>query len=295
MKRISIIVLLGLLLYAKAQAQFITTLIVSATPPATLTQWAGKKEVLGYLVVAQSPTGQPPKPVLIKTEIKTTDGTIVATTDLSKARPYTFHIGSNMLDASDVLPLENMIFNGKFKTTLARTGKLLSDNYEICVQLVDPLNFAPFSEIKCRTFFIASLQLPVLMKPYNEEQLEANVAQTAIQFRWTPPAPKPQNVVIYRLQVFEVMPGQNPVQAMRSNFPVLDKSFPENRQYTWQPQGIISWSMGPDSVLQPAKFVWTIQSTDAFNVPLGDGNVNGDGRSEPQIFFVNPPAAKRKE
>lgn len=295
MKRISIIVILGLLMFAKTQAQFITTLIVSATPPSTLTQWAGKKEVLGYMVVAQSPTGQPPKPVLIKTEIKATDGTIVATTDLSKARQYTFRVGNNMLDALDVLPLENMIFNGKFKAAIARTGKLLSDNYEICVQLVDPLNFAPVSEIKCRTFFIASLQLPVQMKPYNEEKLDAAVAQTAVLFRWTPPVPRPQLPVKYRLQVFEVMPGQNPVQAMRSNFPVLDKELPGITQYTWQPQGIINWSMGLDSILQPAKFVWTIQSTDAFNIPLGDGNVNGDGRSEPQTFFVNPPAAKRKE
>lgn len=293
MKRTAII--LFILLNCKVQAQYITTLITGATPPATLTQWAGKKEVLGYLVVAQGGSGQPPKPVLIKTEIKTSGGTLVATTDLARARQYTFRIGTTMLDAADVLPLENMIFSGQYKTALTRTGKLLSDNYEICVQLVDPQNYAPVSEVKCRSFFIASLQLPALMKPYNEETLPAELAQTAILFRWSPPAPKPQTIVKYRLQVFEVMPAQNPVQAMRSNFPVLDKELTAITQYTWQPQGIINWSMGLDSLLKPAQFVWTVQTTDAAGIPLGDGNVNGDGRSEPQTFFINPPATRLKE
>lgn len=295
MKRISFIILLGILFNTNTKAQYITTLVVNNTPPGTLAQWAGKKEVLNYIVVAQGGSGQQPKPVLIKTEIKTTDGTVAAATDLAKSRQFLFRIGSTILDATDVLPLESMVFNGKYRQALARTGKLPSDNYEICVQLVDATNFAPVSEQKCRTFFIAALQLPMLMKPYNEETLSAETAQTAVLFRWSPPAPKPQALVKYRLQVFEVLPTQNPVQAMRSNFPLLDKVIAGVTQHIWQPQGVINWSTGPDSVLKPAQFVWTIQATDAQDIPLGDGNVNGDGRSEPQIFFVNPPAAKLKE
>lgn len=311
MKRILAFVFILLLVNSKQTiAQFTTTLIVSPTPPATITDWAGRKEILGFLVFVQGGAGTNPRPVLIKTEITLTDGTVVATTDLSKAQPYTFRIGNNPLDATDVLRLENMIFNGKYKQALTRTGKLLSENYQICVQLVEPGTFAPVSELKCRSFFIASLQMPILMKPYNEEVMDITKAQTAITFRWTPLVPKPTTPVRYRVQVFEVMGNQNPVQAMRSNFPILDQEVTGITQYIWQPQGILKtntdeWdvrlkvdsprTIGPDTepdLKKAGRYVWTVQSTDLTGNPLGDGNINGDGRSEPFVFFITPTTAK---
>jgi hypothetical protein len=44
-----------------------------------------------------------------------------------------------------------------------------------------------------------------------------------------------------------------------------------------------------DSALNSAKgkaFIWTIQTLDAAGLPVSDGNVNGDGRSEPIVFYV---------
>ena len=34
------------------------------------------------------------------------------------------------------------------------------------------------------------------------------------------------------------------------------------------------------------KYVWIIQSFDKLGQPLGDGNINADGVSEPTVFFV---------
>jgi hypothetical protein len=68
-----------------------------------------------------------------------------------------------------------------------------------------------------------STQLPTLMKPYNGKILDAKVAQTVITFRWTPLLPRSSTPVHYRVQVFEILDKQNPVQAMRSNMPLLDK------------------------------------------------------------------------
>lgn len=318
-------------------AQYVTNLFTSATPPATLSEWAGRKEVLSYLVIAQAGTAQ--REVLIKSEIKLTDGTVVATTDLSQARTYLFRPGNTQLDAADVLPLDKMIFNGKYKTALARTGKLLSENYQLCVQLVLPGSFQPASEQKCRNFFIASLQLPILMKPFNEEELPATAAQTAVLFRWTPVVPKPATPVKYRVQIFEVLPGQQPMQAFRSNMPLADQEVLNITQFIWQPQLSVlnaynSENAGDDDTLTQkagvstsrsnvrtksannnvgggdddtltqkagvstsrAKvrscFIWTVQTLDAAGNPLGDGNVNGDGRSEPLIFFIVPPQGK---
>ena len=322
------------------QAQFVTNLLVNATPPATLTDWAGRRDILGFLGITQG--GSNPRPVLIKTEIKLNDGTVVAATDLSRAPQYTFRAGNTPLTATEVLPLEIMVFNGKYRSALERTGKLLSENYQMCVQLVEPATLAPVSELKCRNFFIASLQLPILMKPYNEEVLPATAAQTAITFRWTPLVPKPATPAKYRIQVFEVQPFQNPVQAMRSNQPVLDKEVIGQTQYIWQPQGIINcceqedegtgddtlstkagvstsrsnvrtkkqgqndYGTGDDTLstkagvstsrsnvrtkkmagYKPLRYVWTIQSYSITGELLNDGNINGDARSEPQVFFV---------
>jgi hypothetical protein len=180
----------------------------------------------------------------------------------------------------------------------------------------------PFSEIKCKSFYLAATQLPILMKPSNEEVLDYDIAKTTIIFRWTPVVPKPKNLVTYKILVFEVLENQNPVQAMRSNFPVLSAEVRGATQYIWQPRGIIennnsrlindstkkpkqyvghvtlikqrtikpstSDSAFMDDGLEESKaaYVWTIQSLDNLGQPLGDGNVNADGVSEPTVFFV---------
>jgi hypothetical protein len=245
----------------------------------------------------------------IKTEIKLTDGTVIGRTDLARAATYTAASTNTIYYAADVIPLQNMIFTGKYKSTLEKTGKLKSDNYQICVRLVRPVDFTPVSEEKCRSFYLASLQLPVLLKPYNEEVLDGAIANSIIMFRWSPVVPTQTTPVTYRLAVFEVLENQNPVQAMRSNMPILDKQVKAATQYVWQTQGIVNeiiikgdTTKKPKPVLQgnhiptadfkvanntnDNKYVWTIQALDAQNKPLGDGNINGDGVSEPVVFFV---------
>jgi hypothetical protein len=155
--------------------------------------------------------------------------------------------------------------------------------------------------------------------------------------------PTPKFVATYKLMVFEVLPHQNPVQAMRSNFPILTQEVRGTTQYIWQPQGIINDinlitdsannrgynnnTVRTDRPNNPKKktaakmhmevkkvsdvtnangvdygqknkvehsgdpheykkFVWTIQALDNLGNPMGDGNVNGDGVSEPIIFKV---------
>jgi len=273
-------------------SQVNTNLIVNNNPPGTLIEWGTKKEVLTYMAVNQ----QQPRQVLVKTTITLSDGTPVATTNLSLARPYTLERGvTALLYAVDIMPLQAMMFTGKFKTSLDKTGKLPAGTYQICVQLVNPGDFLAVSELRCRTFTVAAFQLPVLMLPANEDVLDMVMAKTAITFRWTPVAPRPQLPVLYRILVFEILENQNPLQAMRSNQPLLSKDVIGTTQYIWQPQ----LPFMPQQVLDandesqfhnlPAiagRFVWTVQSFDNNNVPFGDGNINGDGISEPYTFVV---------
>ena len=172
---------IAIFIVATGAAQVKFNLIVNAQPPAQLSEWGNRREVLTVIVTAQGTIGAQYK---VKTEIKTMDGTVIGSADLAKTPVFTPGPppSTAILTANDVMPLEFMVFTGKYKTSLERTGKLPADNYTICVQPVRPVDFTPFGEVQCKNFYLATTQLPILMKPYNEEVLDAKKAQTAITF-----------------------------------------------------------------------------------------------------------------
>ena len=288
MKKI-LIAILAAFIYTTTAAQLTSNLIVNAQPPAQLSEWGNKREILVLIVSAPGAIAGPFK---IKTEIKLLDGTVIASADLARTPVFTPNsTGTTILIANDVMPLEFMVFTGKYKTSLQRTGKLPADNYTICVQPVQPTDYRPMGEMQCKNFYLATTQLPILMKPYNEEVLDAKKAQTAITFRWTPVIPRQTSPVTYRIQVFEVLPTQSPVQALRSNQPVLDKEILAATQYIWQPQ--LSFMPYDNETVKLPKFIWTIQSLDKAGLPVTQTDGSGEGRSEPLIFFVDPDKNKK--
>ena len=310
MKKI-LFVAIAVFIYTTTAAQLSSNLIVNAQPPAQLSEWGNRREVLVLIVSAPGAVAGPFK---LKTEIKLLNGAVIASADLAKTPVFTpSSTGTTILIANDVMPLEFMMFTGKYKTSLQRTGKLPADNYTICVQPVQPTDYRPMGPEQCKNFYLATTQLPILMKPYNEEVLDAKKAQTAITFRWTPVIPRQISPVTYRIQVFEVLPTQSPVQALRSNQPVLDKEILASTQFIWQPQ--LSFYVGDwdgdtkninssetnveatvtenKKVKLPA-FIWTIQSLDKDKKPVTQTDGNGEGRSEPIIFFVDPDKTKNK-
>lgn len=276
-------------IYTAVPAQFISNLIVNAQPPAQLSEWGNRREVLTLIITAPGAIAGPFK---LKTEIKTLDGTVIASADLAKTPVFTPNsTGTTILVANDAMPLEYMMFTGKYKTSLQRTGKLPADNYTICVRPVRPTDYGPLGEEQCKNFYLATTQLPILLKPYNEETLDAKKAQTAIIFRWTPVVPTQTSPVTYRLQVFEVLPTQSPVQALRSNQPLLDKEILAATQYIWQPQ--LSFMPYDNETKKLPTFIWTIQSLDKAGLPVTQTDGSGEGRSEPLIFFVQPDKNKK--
>lgn len=282
-----------LLLTVITNAQLTTNLILNPRPPARLSEWALNKATLTLIVFNQ----QSPKRAKIKVTIKSSDGTEVSTTNLNLAPTQTFLDGQTVLDVSTVFPLQIQQFAGNFQSSLNKTGKLPSDSYQFCVDVVAEGTFAPLATQKCVSFFVASAQLPICMMPADKQVLDYAKASTAITFRWTPLVPRPSTAVIYRLQVFEVLENQQPMQALRSNQPILDNEIIGQTQFIWQPQGILglqkeeiadstmqknSW----DGTIKGGKtFIWSIQSLD----PKGEAiavDANYEGRSEPVIFTV---------
>jgi hypothetical protein len=290
MKKIHLLLVLAFQLIAfESNAQVSVNLVVNTTPPATLATWAYKKQTIVYLV-----TGSPAfvTQYKIKTEIQLTDGTVIGKTDLTRSKTYTLTSGNTVYNAEDVMPLENMIFSGSYKNTLEKSGKLPSETYQICVQLVTDTEYAPISNSICKVFNLIAPQLPVLMKPYNEQVLDAEQSKTAITFRWTPVLPKPQGVPTYKILVFEVLQDQTPMQAVRSNMPILNQDVVGATQYIWMPQGILNQNPSDENgIVKPKKLVWTIQSFESQEQVFSDGSMNGDAVSEPAWFTI--AAAKK--
>lgn len=277
-----IITIISTLAINLAEAQFNTNLIVSPQPPGSIFNWGTKDLTFG---VANA-TGAARR-VVIKASFKTSDGTVVGSTNLARAAVITLNGGNQFFYAPDVIPAGGMVFTGKYKASLDKTGKLPADNYQLCVQLVTPVDYLPLSEERCRSFNLAAYQLPVPVMPVHESRLDPQFAQTAITFRWTPVSPRPVFPVTYRILVFEVLPRQQPVQAMRSNQPLLDKQITGTTQYIWQPQlGLIGQADTVGTGSAARRFVWTIQALDSQGLPFSDGNINGDGVSEPIVFYV---------
>ena len=270
-------------------AQFNTTLVVSPQPPGAILNW-GVKE-LTYLITNQTGAN---RRAVIKATFKLTDGTVIGSTNLAKSRVITIGGGNTVLYATDVIPGDVMIFSGKYKISIDKTGKLPADNYQLCVQLVTPVDFLPVSEERCRIFFLAAYQLPIPIIPANEDVLEAVKAQTAITFRWTPVAPRPVEAVKYIVTVFEVLDKQTPLQALRSNQPLLSKEVIGTTQYIWQPQLSFADSSPSVDSIAVKRFIWTLQTTNSNGTPFGDGNINADGISEPNTFIIISDQRKNK-
>lgn len=269
------------------QAQLVNiNLVMNPRPVANISDWAGRRDVL--TLIATQPAQGGARNVKINTIIKTVDGTTVAVTDMQRA-PVKALVqgGTTIFYAADVVNLQAMLFTGSFQDKLNRTGKLPAGNYQIIVRLDSTDLPIELSNTQTKTFFLSATQLPILIMPINGDLLPATMAQTAITFRWSALVPRPTEPVHYRVQVFEVLANQTPMQALRSNQPLLDREVIGTTQYIWRPQ----LSFVRDSV---NKFVWTIQSFDNKNAIIAGEVPNGEGRSEPKTFNVgNPPSTAR--
>jgi hypothetical protein len=285
MKKITIIIA-ALFTMQFVQAQLVNiNLVMNPRPIANISDWSGRRDVL--TLIATPPAQGGARNVKINTTIKTADGTSVAVTDMQRA-PVKALVqgGTTIFYAADVVNLQAMVFTGSFQDKLNRTGKLPAGNYQIIVRLDSTDLPVELSNTQTKVFFLSATQLPVLIMPADEAVLPAAVAQTAITFRWTALVPRPTELVRYRVQVFEVLANQTPMQALRSNQPLLNQEVVGTTQYIWRPQ----LSFVADSI---NKFVWTIQSFDNKNEIITGEVPNGEGRSEAKIFTVSTVTPER--
>jgi hypothetical protein len=270
------LILLAAFVYCNvATAQFNINLLMNNRPPSYLSDW--NNAIAGQLIVTY--TGPAARQVKLSSQLQDGSGTIIAQSNTANAEPVRINPGANVIRLDRVLQLENMIFTGG-GNSLATSGKLSVGNYQLCVQLLaDSVGNPPVTAEQCRPFTQVNYQLPYLLSPNDKTWLDANVAQTAITFRWSSLIPVSQEAPIYRLQVYEVLDAQTPMQALRSNQPILLTELRRVTQYIWLPQLPLKDSAGH-------VFIWTVQTLDSKGIPITSPDENNQGRSEPRVFGV---------
>lgn len=285
MKRI-IITVIAFFTLQFVQAQLVNiNLVMNARPVANISDWAGRRDVL--TLIATPPPQGGARNVKINATLKTADGATVAVTDMQRA-PVKALVqgGTTIFYAADVVNIQAMVFTGSFQDKINRTGKLPAGNYQVIVKFDSTSLPIEVSNTQTKVFFLSATQLPVLIMPEHEAVLPVAAAQTAITFRWSALVPRPTDPVHYRVQVFEVLPNQTPLQALRSNQPLLNQEVVGTTQYIWRPQlGFVRDSIN--------KFVWTVQSFDNKNEIIAGEVANGEGRAEAKIFTVSSAPAER--
>ena len=90
-----------------------------------------------------------------------------------------------------------------------------------------------------------------------------------ILFKWTPFAPRPNNPVVYKLRVWQVLQGQSNSHAYKNNKPIITK-YIESIEMAFIKSMITSKCL-------PAlacNFIWTVQALGADGNPLDENYYN---------------------
>ena len=280
MKKIYFILLIGMCLFTQvAMAQITLNLSMNSRPQPFLSDWV--YPINGQMIITNMPgaVGNNPN-VKLRTTLLDQSGGIIGTSNINAARILTLKQGVNQFTMADALQLQNLQLSGNVQILLQRTGRLAAGQYQLKVEIMNTAGDIVLAK-QTRPFSIVSYQLPVLMQPANEASLDALMAQNVITFRWTSIIPASAELTFYRIQVFEILPGQEPMQAFRGNRPLLNE--PVSRgitQYLWRTNLPML-----DSTAN-RRFIWTIQSLDVNGMPIPSMDMTSQGRSTPAVFNI---------
>ncbi len=262
-----------------ARAQITLNLALNNRPQPWLSDWVNP--VNGQMIISYMMGAALNDPsVKLKTTLLDERGSIIGVSNINSARIYTLRPGVNQFSIADALQLQNLALQGNLQNLLQRTGRLTAGQYQLMVEVMNTRGDV-VRAIQTRPFFITSYQLPILMQPASGSSLDAHLAQNIIIFRWTNLIPSSQELIQYRVQVFEILPGQTAMQAFRGNRPLLDEpAIRGTTQYIWRPNLPML-----DSTANK-QFIWTVQTLDAEGLPIPGMDMNIQGRSEPAIFSI---------
>ncbi len=253
-KSVYIVLLLLLGIAIPTFAQLKVTLNMSSKPDPYLSNWAERKETVIVTVINSGSSS-----IRGKFDCKINkDGSLIVNTKPEKMKILDIPSGVSQYYGEELVPFEAAKIKDGADQTAIKTGMLPAGSYEFCCALLDPQDKQLTAPV-CKSFTLQSYQAPVLLQPEDKSILAQNKRPI---FRWSGVSPKPQFAIKYRLQVFEVLPGQTPINAFRANRPILDRTDIMATQYLW-----------PADVEMPSpklKHIWTVRALDDKDNSIGE-------------------------
>lgn len=260
-------------------AQVTINLALSSRPQPWLSDWINP--VNGQLIISYIPLTVNDPNIKLRTTLLDESGNVIGNSITSTARIYRLKDGVNLFSAADALQLHNLKVTGKAQNILQRTGRLNAGLYQLTLEVLNTAGDVVRAK-QTKSFYVAAYQLPLLTSPANEADLDTHIAQNTIVFRWTSLVPSGVELPIYRVQVFEILSNQTPMQAFRGNRPLLDEQVMRGTtQYIWRPNLAML-----DSTANK-KFIWTVQTLDREGKPVQGLDATAQGRSMPAIFTIS--------
>lgn len=279
MKKYIVMVIGFVFAIQSAKAQITINLALSSRPQPWLSDWANP--INGQLIISYMPQAIGDPNVKLRTTLLDESGAIIGSSNTSSARVYRLKDGVNLFSIADAIQLQNLKLAGRTQTLLQRTGRLSAGLYQLTVEVLNTAGDVVRAK-QTKSFYITGYQLPLLTSPANEADLDAHIAQSTIVFRWTSLVPSGAEAPMYRVQVFEILPNQTPMQAFRGNRPLLnEQAIRGTTQYIWRPNLAML-----DSTANK-KFIWTVQTLDREGKPVQGLDATAQGRSMPAVFTIS--------
>jgi hypothetical protein len=279
MKKYLLITVALIFILQTVKSQITVNLALANRPQPWPSEWVNP--INGQLIITFIPGPILNDPnIKLRTTLLDESGTVLASSNINAARVYRLKDGSNQFSIADALQLQNLTLFGRAKTLLQRTGRLAAGQYQLTIEVLNAAGDVVRAK-QTKPFFITSYQLPILMAPTNDASLNARIAQSTIVFRWTSLVPGTPELPVYRVQIFEILPNQTPMQAFRGNRPLLDEiAIKGTTQYIWRPNLPML-----DSTANK-RFIWTVQTLDKNGIPIPGLDQTLQGRSEPAVFNI---------
>lgn len=261
------------LIYCQNTTQLLgITMNMSSRPGSTLSEWLERRETIECVISNTTER-------IITARIQTTilkDTILVAQTRFEQMPVLSFAPVATPLHAENIILPESMEFFALVRRTSQRGGLLPPGNYSLCVQLLDANNPLSIRSQKiCVPFSIGGFEVPQLVEPMNYSKINPT---KPITFRWKPVNPIPiiPRIARYKVQVFAVAKGQDPLHASMTSKPIFEKFSDSQTPLT------LFWLPPKNLLTSLREYVWTVQAIDLEGKSIGEPN----GLAEPFIFTV---------
>lgn len=125
----------------------------------------------------------------------------------------------SVIDIADLFNVNSLVFAGTTREEAVRMNGLPEGGYQICIRAVDYVSRGSLSAeepLGCSgLFLISNLEPPVIITPFDNQELQVRSPQNVV-FNWSIPPGAPPTVQ-YEVRIVEVPEGRNPFDVMRSS------------------------------------------------------------------------------